>query len=228
VTRRPLIIAHRGASARAPENTLEAFHAALDLHADGVEFDVHETADGHFAVHHDPDLPTGPICELSLAQVRGRPAKYGGEVPSLADVLALLARRLPGFAVCVEVKGMRSWENLRHELAPWRVELHLEIQSFDVSYLRKMAIVPDGHNLGVITQSPGPEPVAFLDELGAVGLSVRQNRITAELAEVLHAADKRLYAWTVNDAGRARELAGMGVDAIISDVPEVIRAGLTR
>ncbi|MBU1675906.1 glycerophosphodiester phosphodiesterase [bacterium] len=226
MTRRPLLVAHRGASARAPENTLEAFHLALDLCADGVELDVHETADGRFAVHHDPDLPAGPLRELPLARVRGRPAKYGGEVPSLADALGMMARRRPGYVVCVEVKGLRSWANLRRELSPWRDALHLEIQSFDIGYLREMAAAPDGHRLGVITQSPGPDPVALLDELGAVGLSVRHDAITAELAGVLHAAGKRLYAWTVNDAGRARELAAAGVDAVISDAPDVIGAGL--
>jgi len=226
VTRRPLIVAHRGASARAPENTIEAFHLALDLGVDGIEFDVHETADGRFAVHHDPDLPGGLIRDLTLAQVRGRPAKYGGEVPSLADALALVSRRKPGLAVCVEVKGMRDWEILRRELAPWRDALHLEIQSFDVGYLRAMAAAPDGHRLGVITQDPGPDPVALLEDLGAVGLSVRQDRITDGLAEPLHAAGKRLYAWTVNDVERARELGAMGVDAVITDVPETLAPAL--
>jgi glycerophosphoryl diester phosphodiesterase len=226
VTRRPLIVAHRGASGRAPENTLEAFHLAVDLDVDGVELDVHETADGRFAVHHDPDLPAGPIRDLSLARIRGRPAKHGGEVPALADALAMLSRRKPGVLVCVEVKGMRSWAALRRELAPWRGELDLEIQSFDIGYLREMAAAPDGHRLGVITKAPGPDPVSLLEELGSIGLSVRHDAVEAGLAEVLHAAGKRLYAWTVNDGGRARALAAAGVDALISDYPEGIRAAL--
>ncbi len=226
VTRRPLIVAHRGASLRAPENTLEAYHLALDLDVDGIELDVHETADGRFAVHHDPDLPGGLIRELPLEKLRGRTAKHGGVVPSLADALALMARRKPGLAVCVEVKGLRSWERLRREMAPWRDTLHLEIQSFDVGYLREMAAAPDGHRLGVITQSPGPDPVVLLDELGAVGLSVRQDRIEAGLADVMHAAGKRLYAWTVNDVGRARELGALGVDAVITDDPETLMSAL--
>jgi len=224
--RRPLLVAHRGASTRAPENTLEAFHTALDLDADGVELDVHETADGRFAVHHDPDLPDGPIRDLPLAAIRGRPAKYGGEVPSLGDALGLMARRRPGYVVCVEIKGMRSWERLRRELAPWRDALHLEIQSFDIAYLREMAAEPDGHLRGVIALEPGPDPVALLGESGAVGLSLLQDRITADLAAALHAAGKRLYAWTVNDPARARELAAAGVDAIITDDPETIGPAL--
>ena len=222
LTKPPLVIAHRGASARAPENTLEAFHSAIDLGADGVELDVHETRDGHFVVHHDPDLPRGLIANLPLDRIRGLPAKFGGEVPALDDVLSLLARRRPGYAVCVEVKGMRSWSGLLRELAPWRDALHLEIQSFDHDYLRAMAACADGHRLGVITQAPETVPVSLLDELGVVGLSVQENQITAELAGALHTAGRRLYAWTVNDIKRARTLAAMGVDALISDVPDAL------
>ncbi len=221
---RPRVIAHRGASSRAPENTLDAFHIAVDLAVDGVELDVHETADGRFVVHHDPDTPAGLIDELPLAALRGRPAKHGGEVPSLADVLELAARRRPGWAVCVEVKGMRTWSNLWDELAPWRDELHLEVQSFELRLLRVMAAVSGGHRLGLIAVDP-PE-ASLLDELGAVGLSLREDRIVPGLADALHAAGRRLYAWTVNDVARARALAGMGVDAIISDVPDELLAAL--
>ncbi len=220
LTRPPLVLAHRGASSHAPENTLEAFHSAVDLGVDGVELDVHETHDGRFAVHHDPDLPCGLIADLTLDRIRGRPAKYGGVVPSLQDVLSMLTRRRPGYVVCVEVKGMRSWERLRKALAPWRDGLHLEIQSFDLDFLREIAVDADGHRLGVITQAPESIPTSLLDELGAVGLSVRQDLITLELASTLHTAGRRLYAWTVNDPERAQELATLGVDALISDVPD--------
>ncbi len=222
LTQRSLVIAHRGATSRAPENTLEAFHLAVDLGADGVELDVHESRDGHFVVHHDPDLPRGLIANLPFDRIRGLPAKHGGDVPALMDVLAMLAERRPGYVVCVEVKGMRSWQKLRRELAPWRDALHLEIQSFELDLLREIDADADGHRLGVITQAPATVTVSLLDELGAVGLSVRENQITAELVETLHAAERRLYAWTVNDAERARELAALGVDAIISDVPEAL------
>lgn len=221
---RPRVIAHRGASAHAPENTLEAFHIAADQGVDGVELDVHETADGRFVVHHDPDPPGGLIADLPLAALRGRIAKRGGEIPALTDVLDLAARRRPGWAVCVEVKGMRSWPRLRAELAPWRDRLHLEIQSFELDLLRAVAADPDGHRLGVIALAPPDGSV--LDALGAVGLSLRHDRIGAGLAAALHAADRRLYAWTVNDVGRAQELAALGVDAIISDEPDRILLAL--
>jgi len=117
---------------------------------------------------------------------------------------------------------MRSWRKLRRELAPWRDALHLEIQSFDLVLLREIAADADGHRLGVITQVPETAPTSLLDELGAVGLSVQEDQITAELSQALHKTGRRLYAWTVNDIVRARELAGMGVDAIISDAPDTL------
>ena len=223
---RPRVIAHRGASSYAPENTLEAFHVAADLGADGVELDVHETADGRFVVHHDPDLPTGLISDLRYDEIRGRPAKRGGDVPGLDDVLALAARRRPGWAVCVEVKGMRSWPRLCAELAPWRDALHLEVQSFEIDLLRMIAADPDGYRLGVIAVDPTPD--ALLTDLDAVGLSLRQDRIGPGLADALHAAGRQLYAWTVNDVARSRELEVLGVDAVISDDPARIIDGFSQ
>ena len=60
-----LVLAHRGANRHAPENTVAAMARAVELGADGVELDVHRTADGHLVVRHDPDTPAGPIGELT-------------------------------------------------------------------------------------------------------------------------------------------------------------------
>src|SRR3954463_6798600 len=68
---RPLVLAHRGASAQAPANTLEAFVLARTLGADGVELDVRKSADGVLVVHHDPDLrDAGPIVQMTLSELR--------------------------------------------------------------------------------------------------------------------------------------------------------------
>jgi len=225
----PRIIAHRGASAEAPENTLEAFALACALGADGVELDIHETRDGGFVVHHDPDLPQGRIRELDLSAIRGRPAKVGGEVPALTDALALLAERGPGTHVFVEIKSMRaearSADTLRRTIAPWRQALRLELQSFSSQLLQLVVAGADGYATGLIARAPGRAPVSTLESIGAAALSLHHGAVTADLVARLHDSGKLLYAWTVNDSERASALAANGVDAVITDTPRTIISG---
>lgn len=114
---RPLVIAHRGDSLRHPENTLASFAAAADAGADLVELDVRLTSDGVAVVLHDPDLSrttdlAGPVHALTLGEVKRADASRGRgprqEVPTLAEVLALLAPT--GTGVDVEVKNLPGEE----------------------------------------------------------------------------------------------------------------------
>ena len=212
----PLILAHRGDSAHAPENTLDAFRLALASGAAGVEFDIHQARDGAFVVHHDPDTPAGAIAALDLADL------HGGTIPSLQDALALLAAGGAAFTVFVEVKGMRSWPDLRRELAPWRGRLDLEVQSFEHDLLAAMARDRDGWPLGVIARAPGPAPAALLARFGARTLSLRKEAVTADVAAAVHAAGARLAVWTLNDAGAARAAVRAGADLLIGDDPRLL------
>lgn len=226
---RPLIVAHRGWSARAPENSLEAFALAAAGGADGVELDVHETADGGFVVHHDPDLPNGDaIADLPQFAVAGRLGKAGAAIPLLSEALALLAEQMAGGEVFVEIKGMRSWDRLRAVLRIYRSALKLEIQSFELPLLGMMAADPGQNVLGLIANEPGPDPLATLCGFGARTLSLRHTAVTQELSAVIRGADLRLAAWTVNDPERAVELARLGVDLLIGDDPVMLRQALEQ
>src|SRR5687768_13336705 len=113
------LIAHRGASAVAPENTLPAFSEAIRAGADAIEFDVRLTADGSVVVMHDDDVSRttdgdGFVSKLSLAQVRSlnaaaRHPSWGGteQVPTLEEVLAVVAGHVP---VVIELKGALDGE----------------------------------------------------------------------------------------------------------------------
>ena len=220
---RPLVIAHRGWSARAPENTLEAFALAAACGADGVELDVHETADGGFVVHHDPDLPDGSlIAGLPQFAVAGRNGKAGAPVPLLSEVLSLLAEQMSGGRLYVEVKGMRSWERLRSVLRIYHGALRLEVQSFELPLLAMVAADPGRNRVGLIANEPGDDPASLLRGAGARTLSLRHTAVTASVADRVHAAGFHLAAWTVNDPGRAVELAKLGVDALVGDDPALL------
>ena len=92
---RPIVVAHRGASVEQPENTIEAFEAAIDAGADAVEFDVRLTLDGHAIVMHDPNVRRttdghGLVSELTLAEVRRlRIALPGGSARRIVEITAL-------------------------------------------------------------------------------------------------------------------------------------------
>src|SRR5918997_6417535 len=103
----PLIYAHRGASAIHPENTLRAFQHALALGVDGIELDVHATADGIPVVIHDRDVGrttdgTGYVDEIQLARLQTFDAGDGERVPTLAEVLELVGSAAH---LDVEIKG---------------------------------------------------------------------------------------------------------------------------
>ena len=222
----PMVLAHRGWSSRAPENSLEAMKLASVSGADGVELDIHETLDGGFVVHHDPDVPHGLITALPLSFIIGHAGKHGAPVSSLTEVLGTLAERLPGATVFIEVKAMRSWSRLRSLLRPYRNDLDLEIQSFDTWILKDVAKSADGFPLGWITKDPGDDPVAQMQELGARTLSLHHDKITPHIVETIHNQGGRLSAWTVNDPTQARELAQLGVDVIIGDDPGMLHSSM--
>ncbi len=222
----PLVLAHRGWSSRAPENSLEAMKLAAISGADGVEIDVHETLDGGFVVHHDPDVPHGLITALPLSFIIGHAGKNGAPVSPLTEVLGTLAERLPGATVFIEVKAMRSWSRLKSLLRPYRNDLDLEIQSFDTWILKDIAKSSDGFARGWITRDPGDDLVARMQEFGTRTLSLHHKNITPQIVETIHNQGGRLSAWTVNDAASARELAQLGVDVIIGDDPGMLHASM--
>ncbi len=229
---RVLSLAHRGASARRPENTLSAFSLAMDLDADGVELDVHETADGVFAVHHDPTLAGLALDATPFAELRRAfPGDGDRGLPRLEQVLDLLADHR-GATVYVEVKGLRSAPALLAALAPRRRELALNVQSFDRGLLGKIAAAnaalpaAERFALGVIARDAGPGTLRALDDCGATVLSLRRDALAPGLADGLHAAGRRLAAWTVNDDREIRAALALGVDAVISDRPDRVAAVL--
>ena len=99
----PLIIAHRGASGVAQENSFAAFRAAQASQVDGVELDIHTSNDGQFIVHHDPEISgQRRIADINLPAIRRTLLPNGEPIPTLGEVLDLL----PGLFVWIEVKHL--------------------------------------------------------------------------------------------------------------------------
>jgi glycerophosphoryl diester phosphodiesterase len=268
VTTRPLVIAHRGASGVAPENTCAAISAAIELGADMVEIDVQLTKDGELVVFHDwtlvrtircaeftrRELRKKRICDLALHQIDALDAgswwsgKFAGErVPTLRDVLAVCGRRV---AVNIELKPRRlSKETERsrrptagqpaHETAVIATRLaaalsahpHVDVvvSSFDHALLARLQRAIPEARLGVLATSRGvAAALSVAAMLKAYSVHIPCSNATPRLANEVHTAGLRLFAYTANHKRAMRRLIAVGVDGIFTDFPDRLRALLQR
>ncbi len=210
----PEIVAHRGASRERPENTLAAFHRAVELGADAVELDVHVTSDGVVVVHHDPAVTgLGAIQALT----RGQLAAYrvqGEPIPTLDEVFDAVGERL---RIYVELKGATSAPGsldciARHPAGPGAA-VHCFDHRLVAQALRLAPAVPRG----VLEVSYPVDLTGAARPVEARDLWRHRDFVDEALVRGAHAEGRRVVAWTVNDAATMRRMAGWGVDAICTD-----------
>lgn len=226
------IFAHRGASAERPENTLAAFARALDLGAEGVELDVRLSIEGVAVVMHDATVDrttngTGPVDQLTAGALHLLDAGDGEPVPSLAEVLDLLA----GHArLNIEIKDPAAVSAVIAATA-----VHPQLQWFvstgDWAVHRRLrdlapaaVLFPTSTGRLGDAETSLDASLAFAAQVGASGLSIWQHGLEAADVDALHAKGLQACVWTVDDPARARELLDLGVDAITTNDPATVRA----
>ncbi|MEO7457261.1 MAG: glycerophosphodiester phosphodiesterase [Gemmatimonadaceae bacterium] len=197
---------------QAHENTLRAFALALDAGADGIELDVHATADGVVVVHHDGHLVTGrAIASLPSAQLGT--LSSGDPIPTLEQVCELVDGRAELF---VEIKGAGIEAAVASLLDSYGGEC--AIHSFDHALIERLHHARTAHTLGVLLDEGSRHDVAALMErCGASDVWPHHSLATADLASLVHARAGRVIAWTVNDRFLATSLAAAGIDGLCSD-----------
>jgi len=241
---RPWVIAHRGASRRAPENTLAAFRLAFELGADGIELDTKLTADGQVVVLHDATLDRtttgrGPVSRRTLQELRKLDAgvhfgaEFAGEpIPTLLEVLEALG---PQALVNIEVANYAAlFDQLPETVAAlvrsagW--EARTLVSSFNPIALRKMRRLLPEVPLGLLVGPSRP----LLERILAPWLSpydflhAQEPYALAGRGATTARWDRPLVAWTVNDPSRIELLVRRHVEGIITDVPDVARAIVQR
>ncbi len=236
-------IAHRGASAVAPPNTLAAFEKAVELGADGIEFDVHLSADGVLVVIHDFNVDdttdgSGRVAEMTLAQLkqldagsRFDPAFAGERIPTLEEVLETVGSRL---LLNIELKCFSLRDNGLERAVIAQVKRHgpaarVLLSSFNPFSLRRAKKIAPHIPVGLLYAPWLPLPLrrAWLAPL--VPHEARHPEHTMVDARYMAWARRRGYrvnAWTVNDPNEMRRLIDVGVDGIITNVPDVLRGVL--
>lgn len=221
----PQILAHRGASGDAHENSAAAFRRAVELRADGVELDIHATTDGALLVHHDPEVRgIGVIGEHPAAAFAGYRLPNGEPIPTLAEALALV----PGLVVWVELKTLpAAWDGaLLAALDAGPTPAQYGVHAFDHRIIARLGDRRPELHRGVLLASYLLNTLPVLRSSGADTLWMETHLIDAALVEELHADGLQIIAWTANDDREVRRLAALGVDGICGNSPDRIRAAL--
>jgi glycerophosphoryl diester phosphodiesterase len=220
-----LIYAHRGASAMYPENTLRAFRQALASGVDGIELDVHATADGIPVVIHDRNVErttngTGYVDEIPLARLETFDAGDGERVPTLTEVLALVG---DAAHLDVEIKGTDIERAVLDVLAQYPA-VRWAISSFAWDTLRAVRQLDPVAEVWPLAQRVDDDLIAVAAELGSPAVSLFTGAYTPETAAKLRAAGLRVIVWTVNDPREARRIDDLGAFGLCTDDPQRISA----
>jgi glycerophosphoryl diester phosphodiesterase len=236
--RPPLVVAHRGASGLAPENTLAAFRLAVELGSPAVECDVHLTADGAPIVIHDATLDrttsgSGEVAGQPMDRLRALDAgswfgpDFSGErLPTLDETLDVCAGRARVFVELKRGGGPALVEAALDAIAR-ATTTEVAVISFGPEEVREVARRRPDLPLGfLIGRGPalqaGPERSAeMVRELGAWFLSPEHGVVDAAFVAAARAAGLPLSVWTVDEPDRMRVVAELGVDAITTNRPDL-------
>jgi glycerophosphoryl diester phosphodiesterase len=233
----PWIIAHRGASGHAPENTLAAFERAVQLGAGFIETDLQLTRDAQFVAIHDGYLDRttngrGAVHEHTLAELRALDAGkwfdrqfMDQRIPTLAEILEFA--REHDVVFYLEIKYSSAWgmhQTLVGELGKAENAARTIVISFDPATLDSLRRLEPAIMTGLLVENSNGDGVEAALDVGARQLCPRVNLVTPDMVERAHRADLQLVTWTVNDADEMREAMDAGVDGIMTDLPDRLRA----
>lgn len=242
MTRPPVLtIAHRGASAYAPENTLAALRTAIEMHCDLAEVDVQRTRDGVLVLVHDTELgrTTGSNRKVAdvtydeLARLDAgswfSPVYAGERIPTLEQALDVLDGT--GTGLLIEVKHPGRYPGIAADIAR---TLHLRrgyvesavaagqlvVQSFDHGVMREFARIAPRVPVGLL----GHPPLHRLPSLAtwATHVNPRHRRATPAYVDAVHAAGMGCLVWTADRAADLQRALACGVDGVITNRPDVL------
>ena len=234
-------VAHRGATAYAPENTIAAFDLAVEMKADYIEIDLQRSKDGELVIIHDTTVDrttdgTGRVGDLTLAQLRSLDAGSwmgeqfaGQQVPTFEETLDRYRGKV---GILIELKAPELYPGMEEQVAAILTERNLDkpqnekiiIQSFNFESMKKMDQLLPKVPVGVLTSSSTHTTAEALQEFAtyAEWFNPSYRIVTEELVERVHALDMQIGSWTVRSQEAADFLFEMGVDAIITDYPDYV------
>ncbi len=233
----PIIVGHRGgASGKAPENTMAAFRLGPSLGAAVLECDVHCSKDGALVVIHDKSVDRttngkGPVHQFTLAQLKQLDAGNGERIPTLEELLAFVASQ-PAVALTIEIKAKRKiCPDIADKVLAAVNKAGLASRVMIISFHR------DAVEKVEQLQPALPTGLLFLLRLNPIKTgkaihtdmlwSARQ-RTTTHFVQAAHDAKFSIFSWTLDAARYLLDARRVGVDAVVTDIPDVAREVFQR
>jgi glycerophosphoryl diester phosphodiesterase len=233
---RTRVIAHRGFSGAAPENTIASVRAAIEIQADMVEIDVTLSADGHIVVIHDETLDrtsdgSGEVSQFTLAELkqldagsRFDPSFSGERIPTLEQVFTEVEGRI---LLNVEIKSEAVARGIAGKVAS-AIREHgmidqVVVSSFSPTALREMHSAAPEIRTAVLHNTKlhqGRDAVEIVTGLRASVFNIKRQRLTKKMLRRCREHDIPVGIYTVNEPRRMRRLVKRGVDAIFTDHPD--------
>lgn len=228
--------AHRGASAYAPENTIESFLLAAEQGADGVELDVQLTKDGEMVVVHDEQIDrvsdgTGLVKDYTLAELKEfhfnktQPEYKDAKIPTLREVYEAL--KPTKLTINVELKtGIFWYENLEEKVLELTREMGMEdrviYSSFNHYSIAKILELDPEAKTGILYADVIYDVVNYAKKIGTGALHPATFHVQmADFLQQYVESDLAVHVWTVNDKAEIERLMKAGVDAVITNYPDV-------
>ena len=236
-----LVIAHRGASGHAPENTLAAFRKSLAMGTTFIETDLQLSRDARFVAIHDSTVDRttngrGAVHDLSLAELRRLDAgawfgsEFAGErIPTLEEVLEFAKKHDVVFYL--ELKPAGSWGGEHALIGALRESGEIArtvVISFDPAILAAIRKAEPMLMTGLLFDGQLGDPLGKAVEIGARQAVVRGDLVTPGMIGQARRQDLQVVCWTVNHPAHMRSLSAAGVDGIMSDYPDRLMAALKK
>lgn len=236
---KPTITAHRGLSAKAPENTLYAFSDAIDAGADMIELDVQQTKDGVLVVLHDQNLrrTTGVkknIWDVTYDEIRDLdagswfdPAYANARIPTLEETLQFVDGRI---RLNIEIKPTEHTsptleQDVADLITTYGYTDNCWVTSFSYGSLKRIKEAnPDIRTGYIMSVAYGQ----FYSLKYADAFSLNKVFVTSQVVNSAHQAGKQVFAWTVNSVSEVRSLCNLHVDSIITDDPVMVQDVVSR
>lgn len=227
----PLVIAHRGASAYQPENTLAAFALAIAQGAQMIELDLHCSSDNQVVVIHDETLDhttnlKGRVDQFTLAEIKQADAGHGERVPTLEETLDLTVSKL---RLYLEIKDRRAAAETLRIVRARRCQSEVMLASFDIELMRRLGEEVCDIELGVILGNETLNPIVRWREafpwIALRGINYQVLCMQVELcygylARQTKASGKKLYVWTADEDSQFAKMIERGVDGIVTNKPD--------
>ena len=224
------IIGHRGAMGYELENTRASFEKAIEMKVDMIELDVFKCASGEIVVFHDENLERlgnsdANIESLTLDEIKKNSLNNGEIIPTLEEILGLLNGRV---ALNIELKGKETSSGTLALIDKFVIRNNWKfndfiISSFDWDELKAMREISPTIAIAVLTEEAPRNAIPIAKELNAIAINPWYKKLSATDVREIHAANLKIFAYTVNKPSSIRKMKKFNIDGIFTNFPDIAR-----